>query len=140
MWHIARRNERDSWSPWKQTDPGFVSFEGDLAGIVDIPTPRRLEVMPYVSGKLTRAPGDPANPFYRANDTKPSAGADRKHGLPSGLTLTATVNPDLGQLEVAPAVVNLSASQTFFPEKRPSFVDWGIIFKIGSVNDRPSYG
>lgn len=63
MRDIARRVERDSWSPWKQTDPGFVSFEGDLAGIVDIPTPRRLEIMPYVSAKLTRAPGDPANPF-----------------------------------------------------------------------------
>ena len=47
MRDVARRNERDSWSPWKQTDPGFVSFEGDLRGILDIPTPRRLELMPY---------------------------------------------------------------------------------------------
>ena len=87
MRDVARRNERDSWSSWKTTDPGFVSNEGDLAGIVDIPTPRRFEVMPYVSTKLTRAPGDPANPFYKANDAKPSAGADLKYGLPNGLTL-----------------------------------------------------
>jgi hypothetical protein len=140
MRDIARRNARDSWSPWKQTDPGFVSFEGDLAGIVDIPTPRRLEIMPYVSGKLTRAPGDPANPFYRANDTKPSAGADLKYGLPSGLTLTATVNPDFGQVEVDPAVVNLSAYETFFPEKRPFFVEGSNTFNIGSINGGPSYG
>jgi hypothetical protein len=78
--------------------------------------------MPYVSTKLTRAPGDRANPFYRANDAKPSAGADLKYGLPNGLTLTATVNPDFGQVEVDPAVVNLSAFETFFPEKRPFFV------------------
>ncbi|HEX9608195.1 MAG TPA: DUF5916 domain-containing protein [Gemmatimonadaceae bacterium] len=140
MRDIARRNERDSWSPWKQTDPGFVSFEGDLAGIVDIPTPRRLEVMPYASAKLTRAPGDPANPFYWPNDTKPSAGVDLKYGLPSGLTLTATVNPDFGQVEVDPAVVNLSAYETFFPEKRPFFVEGANIFNIGSVNGGPSYG
>ena len=140
MRDIARRNERDSWSPWKQTDPGFVSFEGDLAGIVDIPTPRRLEIVPYLSAKLTREPGDPANPFYRANDTKPSAGADLKYGLPSGLTLTATVNPDFGQVEVDPAVVNLSAFETFFPEKRPFFVEGANIFNIGAINGGPSYG
>ncbi len=140
MRDVARRNERDSWSPWKQTDPGFVSFEGDLRGILDIPTPRRLELMPYASTKLTRAPGDPANPFYRANDAKPSAGADLKYGLPSGLTLTATVNPDFGQVEVDPAVVNLSAYETFFPEKRPFFVEGANIFNIGSINGGPSYG
>ncbi len=140
MRDIARRNERDSWSPWKTTDPGFVSFEGDLAGIVDIPTPRRLEIVPYISGKLTRAPGDRANPFYRSNDAKPSAGADLKYGLPSGLTLTATVNPDFGQVEVDPAVVNLSAYESFFPEKRPFFVEGANIFAIGSINGGPSFG
>ncbi|HEV7836956.1 MAG TPA: DUF5916 domain-containing protein [Gemmatimonadaceae bacterium] len=137
---VARRNERDSWSPWKQTDPGFVSMSGDLTGIVDIPTPRRLEIMPYLSTKLTRVPGDRANPFYRANDAKPSAGADLKYGLPSGLTLTATVNPDFGQVEVDPAVVNLSAYETFFPEKRPFFVEGASIFNIGSIQGGPSYG
>jgi hypothetical protein len=140
MRDIARRNERDSWSPWKQTDPGFVSLEGDLAGVVDIPTPRRLEIMPYVSGKLTRAPGNPANPFYRSNDAKPSAGADLKYGLPRGLTLTATVNPDFGQVEVDPAVVNLSAYETFFPEKRPFFVEGANLFNIGAISGGPSYG
>ncbi|MEP6550692.1 MAG: carbohydrate binding family 9 domain-containing protein, partial [Gemmatimonadales bacterium] len=52
MRDIARRNERDSWSPWKTTDPGFVSLEGDLTGIMDIPTPRRMEITPYISGRL----------------------------------------------------------------------------------------
>ena len=140
MRDVARRQERDSWSPWKTTDPGFVSLEGDLAGLVDIPTPRRFEVMPYVSTKLTRAPGDPANPFYKVNDAKPSAGADLKYGLPDGLTLTATVNPDFGQVEVDPAVVNLSAYETFFPEKRPFFIEGANIFNIGEIQGGPSYG
>src|SRR3954462_10869114 len=140
MRDIARRNERDSWSPWKTTDPGFVSFEGDLAGILDVPTPQRLEVLPYLSTKLTRAPGNPSNPFYKANDASPSAGADLKYGLPGGLTLTATVNPDFGQVEVDPAVVNLSAYETFFPEKRPFFVEGANIFNIGSINGGPGYG
>src|SRR3954469_10900933 len=140
MRDIARRNERDSWSPWKTTDPGFVSFEGDLAGILDVPTPQRLEVLPYVSTKLTRAPGNSANPFYKANDASPSAGADLKYGLPGGLTLTATVNPDFGQVEVDPAVVNLSAYETFFPEKRPFFVEGSDVFSFGQVRRNNDYG
>src|SRR5688500_16746690 len=137
---VARRNERDSWSPWKTTDPGYVSFSGDLVGIVDIPTPQRLEVMPYLSTKVTREPGDRSNPFFRATDASPSVGADVKYGLPGGLTLTATVNPDFGQVEVDPAVVNLSAFESFFPEKRPFFVEGASIFSLGTIRGGPSYG
>ena len=59
MRDIARRNERDSWSPWTPNDAGFVSRFGDLNGLVDVPTPQRLEVTPYVSTRLTRAPAIP---------------------------------------------------------------------------------
>jgi hypothetical protein len=137
---IARRSERDSWSPWKLNDAGYISFEGDLTGIVDIPTPQRLEVMPYVSTKLTRAPGDRDNPFYSLNDFRQSVGADLKLGLPGGLTLTATANPDFGQVEVDPAVVNLSAFESFFPEKRPFFVEGASIFNLGRLRGGPSFG
>jgi hypothetical protein len=137
---IARKSERDTWSPWKSTDPGYISFAGDLTGIVDIPTPQRLEVMPYASAKLARSPGVLSDPFYRRNDFKPSFGADLKYGLPGGLTLTATANPDFGQVEVDPAVVNLSAFESFFPEKRPFFVEGADIFNLGRLRGGPSYG
>ncbi len=137
---IARRSERASWSPWTRNDPGYISFAGDLTGITDIPTPQRLEVMPFVSSKLSRAPGDNANPFYSLNDFRQSVGADLKYGLPGGLTLTATANPDFGQVEVDPAVVNLSAFESFFPEKRPFFVEGASIFNLGRLRGGPSYG
>ncbi|HEY8309472.1 MAG TPA: DUF5916 domain-containing protein [Gemmatimonadaceae bacterium] len=133
MRDIARRNERDSWAPWTQQSPGFVSTFGRLTNLTGIPSPQRLELMPYVSAGLTRAPGTSANPFYRSNDTKFSGGADAKYGLPNGLTLTATVNPDFGQVEVDPAVVNLTAFETFFPEKRPFFLEGSDIFDFGTV-------
>lgn len=136
---IARYNERDSWSPWTRQSPGYVSSFGDLTGLSDVPVPTRLELVPYVSTKLTRAPGTSANPFYRANDTKPSAGADVRYGLPNGLTLTATVNPDFGQVEVDPAVVNLTAFETFFPEKRPFFLEGSDVFQFGQVHNNASY-
>ena len=51
-----------------------------------------------------------------------------KYGLTSNFTLDATVNPDFGQVEVDPAVVNLSQFETFFPEKRPFFLEGTSIF------------
>ena len=51
----------------------------------------------------------------------------------SNLTLTGTVNPDFGQVEADPAVLNLSAFETFFQEKRPFFVEGNALFQV-SVN------
>src|SRR3989454_8753736 len=54
--------------------------------------------------------------------------------LTSNLTLNATVNPDFGQVEVDPAVVNLSAFETFFEERRPFFVEGAGYFGFGGLN------
>ena len=140
MRDIARRQARDSWSPWTRTVPGFVSRFGDLRGLVDIPTPTRLEVMPYVSAQTTRAPGDAGNPFYSKTEFRPSVGGDLRYGLPGGLTLSATINPDFGQVEVDPSVVNLSAFETFFPEKRPFFLEGANLFNFGRVRTYNDYG
>jgi uncharacterized protein DUF5916 len=89
-------------------------------------------VMPYV---LTRAsdvtPADARNPFLEERDYGVRFGADVKALLGSNLTLSATVNPDFGQVEVDPAVVNLSAFETFFSEKRPFFVEGSGLFGFG---------
>ena len=140
MRDIARWGERVSFNPWVPDGSGFVSRFGDLTGLVDIPQPKRLEVLPYVSTKVTRAPGDPKDPFYHRTDAKPNAGGDIRYGLPGGLTLTGTVNPDFGQVEVDPAVVNLSAYETFFPEKRPFFLEGADIFNFGQVIRNNDYG
>ena len=140
MRDVARRQERDTWNPWIPDGRGFVSRFGDLRGLVDVPTPQRLEVVPYVSSKFTRAPGNPADPFFKATSVKPSGGADVKYGLPAGLTLTATINPDFGQVEVDPSVVNLSAFETFFPEKRPFFLEGADIFQFGQIVTQNDFG
>jgi hypothetical protein len=93
-----------------------------------------------VSSRLTRAPGNPADPFFKRSDVSPSAGADLRYGLPAGLTLTATVNPDFGQVEVDPSVVNLSAFETFFPEKRPFFLEGADVFSFGNINTQNDFG
>ena len=140
MRDIARNNERASFARWVPQEAGFVSRFGDLTGLVDIPNPSRLEIMPYVSSKLTSAPGDKLNPFYESKRFEPSVGGDLRWGIPGGLTLTATVNPDFGQVEVDPAVVNLSAFETFFPEKRPFFLEGSDVFSFGQVRRNNDYG
>ncbi|HEX5580199.1 MAG TPA: DUF5916 domain-containing protein, partial [Gemmatimonadaceae bacterium] len=139
MRDVARRNERASFSPWTPQSPGFVSSFGDLTGLVGVGEPRRLEVLPYVSTKAVRAPGSALDPFYSSTDLTPAVGGDVRMGLPGGFTLTGTVNPDFGQVEVDPAVVNLTAFETFFPEKRPFFLEGSDVFSFGNVRSNNSF-
>ncbi len=111
------------WSPFREESGVFVSRFGELRGLRPGSPPRRVEMMPYSVARLTRAPGDPDDPFFRANEWGGSLGADLKVGLGPALTLTATLNPDFGQVEADPSVVNLTAFETFFPEKRPFFTE-----------------
>ncbi len=128
---LARNEETATWSPMPPQQPGVVSRYGDLVGLDSLVAPKRLEILPYVSSQVTRAPGSAANPFYQPTDATGRIGADVRYGLPAGLTLTATVNPDFGQVEVDPAVVNLSAFEVFFPERRPFFLEGVDIFRFG---------
>jgi hypothetical protein len=140
MRDIARRGERASWSPWTRDVPGFVSRFGTLTGIEGVRSPRALEIQPYATARLTRVPGDAQNPFYRETQPGAAVGADLRMGLPAGMTLSATINPDFGQVEADPAEVNLSAFETFFSERRPFFTEGADIFRFGETRAFNRYG
>ena len=125
----GRSGEISFWSPIMPNAGRTVSLFGELHGDRVVDAPRRLEVLPYTLAKLTREPGSKKNPFYSRNSTGASAGADIKYGISSNLTLTATINPDFGQVEADPSVVNLGAFETFFTEKRPFFTEGSEIFR-----------
>ena len=59
-----------------------------------------------------------------------TVGADFKYRVASNLTLDATINPDFGQVESDPAVLNLSAYESFFDERRPFFVAGRGLFRF----------
>jgi hypothetical protein len=105
---IARRGEWSWWSPVLPTVGGLVSQAGELHELGDVRPSRRVEVIPYTVGRVTAAPSDPGNPFYRERDGAASAGGDLRFGIGSSLTVSATINPDFGQVEADPSVVNLS--------------------------------
>ena len=117
---IERYAERDSWPLFSPTRNGLVSQLGRLTGITGITTAQRLEITPYaVTKNVTRTL--PNSRFGRTQQL--SAGGDIKFGITPNVTLDATVNPDFGQVEADPAVLNLSAFETFFAERRPFFVE-----------------
>ena len=111
------------------TESGLASRMAHLTGLNGIRTPRHLELLPYVTARSELVtPASASNPFNDGSRVFGGAGLDLKYGLATNLTLDVTINPDFGQVEVDPAVVNLSASETFFEEKRPFFTEGSQIF------------
>ena len=136
VWRQENRlNELSQWAFWKRTETGGPAMFGHLDGLVIQRSPERAEILPYVVGRSNNVPlSDPANPFERPHVVDERVGADASVLLTSNLTLNATVNPDFGQVEVDPAVVNLSAFETFYDEKRPFFVEGAGYFGLGGLN------
>jgi uncharacterized protein DUF5916/cellulose/xylan binding protein with CBM9 domain len=120
------KGERVGWPLYRVSRRGFVSQLGDVVGLNGLAAPRRLEIAPYAVAKNLPAAG-----FER--DQKFDGGADIKYGITSNITVDATVNPDFGQVEADPSVVNLTSFETFYQERRPFFVEGTGIFNF-SVN------
>jgi hypothetical protein len=128
---IARHNEQDYFVYVPKNENGFVSRFAQLKGINGISPPGKLEVLPYVTTRAEYTHPEPDDPFNNGSAYIPGLGADIKVGLGTNLNLTATINPDFGQVEIDPAVINLSDVETFFTEKRPFFVEGSTIFNFG---------
>ncbi|MEP6834073.1 MAG: DUF5916 domain-containing protein [Gemmatimonas sp.] len=120
--NVADIAERVQWTLIPVAAAGFSSRFGHLDGIQGIPPARHIELLPYVATDLTyRAADKKENPFLNRYSAR--IGGDIKVGLGPNLTLDATVNPDFGQVEADPAVVNLTAFEQVFEERRPFFIE-----------------
>jgi hypothetical protein len=131
---IGRVNEESWFAFVPRRERAVVGRYGHLTGMSGLAPRGRLELLPYV---VTRARYDTpaqstdvtfANPFRDGSERTASLGLDLKYRLASNITLDATVNPDFGQVEVDPAVVNLTAYETRFEERRPFFIEGSEIF------------
>lgn len=120
---VFREEERSLWQPKSQEETGWVSRFGELRGLVDLPVPRRIELMPYSLTRLDRFGAENGDPFTDGRDSKVALGLDGKVGVSSNLTLDFTINPDFGQVEADPSELNLSEFETFFQERRPFFIE-----------------
>src|SRR6058998_3010824 len=132
---IQRYGDRLSWPLYRNSQAGITSQLGELTGLEGLPSPRRPELAPYMVTKNVSVPT--GGTFDRSQ--KVTGGADLKYGITPNLTLDATINPDFGQVEADPAVLNLTAFESFFQERRPFFVQGAGIFRFdvncAAVND-----
>jgi len=115
---VYRYAQRVSWPIIRQSQAGFVSQFGEITGLDGLEAPRRLEAAPYFVTKNVSQISN--NTLERGQDL--TVGGDLKYRVASNLKLDATINPDFGQVEADPGVLNLTAFETFFREQRPFFV------------------
>lgn len=143
---IARNREQAVFSFTPKDERAGIARYGHLVGIREIEQKRGLEVLPYVLGRAEYLDVDQsssvdfANPYRDGSEYFSGAGLDVKYRLSSNLTVDAAVNPDFGQVEVDPAVVNLTAFETRFQEKRPFFVEGADIFGFGGRGGGGGFG
>ena len=120
--------EESYYALLSKLEKGIASRMAELEGVlVDSPS-RRFELLPYAVSNYHSAPATPGDPFFDGTATNGRIGLDLSYGLGASFTLDATINPDFGQVEADPAVINLSAFETFQGERRPFFVEDARIF------------
>jgi hypothetical protein len=131
-------NERSYYALVSRTRQGMVSQMGRIEGVLVARPARRIEARPYAVTSLRNGPAEPGDPFFDGSSSNNRLGVDLRYGLGAAFTLDATVNPDFGQVEADPAVINLTAFEVFFPEQRPFFVEDARVFDYGLSGGRNS--
>ena len=120
--YISMLHETDEWAYIPRSGAGEVSRWGKLGNLVGLPATMPLELRPFVVGRVRRR--DAATTQVKSGtDETASAGMDLKWHPTQALTLDATLNPDFAQVEADEAVLNLTTFETYYPEKRPFFLE-----------------
>jgi hypothetical protein len=129
---LYRKNETTFWQHIPKEAPGMVHLFGELKGLDQIKPRKIFDVTPYGVARTETFKAVPENPFQASGRlSKLNGGIDAKIGVTNNMTMDLTINPDFGQVEADPSVVNLSAYETFFTEKRPFFIEGNNITNFG---------
>jgi hypothetical protein len=121
---VDARQETDDWAYYPRRAASFVPYFGRLDNLAGLPPPRRIELRPFVVGHLEhRAADADTGALEHGVLGGGSAGLDAKAHLSNELTLDLALNPDFGQVDADTVILNLSTFETFFPEKRPFFLE-----------------
>jgi hypothetical protein len=136
---IPRLGEISEWPYIPVTErSNLVARYGQITNIQGLEPRRNIQFRPYALSGLDIYE-NPVSPRTGEYTTRQDIGGDIKFGLGSNMMLDLTVNPDFGQVEADPAVLNLTAFETFFAEKRPFFIEGADIFQFGIGMSRLFY-
>ena len=114
---VAYRNERYGWPGLSYNQPKFMSALQPM-DLGDVHPKQHWEIYPYVASSDNAITGNQDSTLGMSFSWRPSG----------NLQLTGTVNPEFGAVESDDVVVNLTAYETFFPEKRLFFVEGSEVF------------
>lgn len=123
---IPRNGEENFWPRYSNKIEGRLNQEGVMKGLENISPGRNMQFTPHATMRSYRAPDlrDITSPRYERRDFKGEAGLDSKIVLRDSLVLDATVKPDFSQVESdEPQTTANRRFETFFPEKRPFFIE-----------------
>lgn len=121
---VERFQEMDQWQAIPSDSNRRVSAFGDIQGLTGLSPGKSWKLVPYVAAKARTHTREP----YLERGGSADAGLDFRYGLGTNFALTGTLNPDFGQVETDSVVLNLSTYETFYPEKRPFFLEGFQIF------------
>ena len=127
---IYRLKEEDNWKLIPLDAPSAVYLFGELHGLKNISNKRNFELLPFAKAKyLSDAVNNPALGF----------GLDGKIGVTSDFTLDYTINPDFGQVEADPSILNLTSYEVYYDEKRPFFLEGNKMLEYKAGTDMLFY-
>src|SRR5262249_30681982 len=120
--YVSARQEIDEWAFIPRNVAGEVSHYGTLGPLEGLRAGSPFEIRPFALAKLRRREPTP-DTLTSGTDVSAAAGLDAKWHIARDLTLDATVLPDFAQVEADQVVLNVTTYETFFPEKRPFFLE-----------------
>jgi hypothetical protein len=132
--YISTKQETDEWALVSRSAGGEVSHYGVLGGLVGLSARTPFELRPFVLGRMRRQDatsvtipttgnGTFAGTLPAVTDFPLSAGLDIKWHPSQDLTFDGTINPDFAQVEADQLILNLTTYETYYPEKRPFFLE-----------------
>ncbi len=135
---IRENNETQNWSLIPLKNNGHLFSFGEMHGMTALPKPKSIEILPYVLGKSTIEPKIEGSPYQTGSSLAGNMGLDGKVIL-GDYTMDITINPDFGQVELDPSVMNLTAYETYYDEKRPFFLEGKYIMDFNNGGDQMFY-
>ena len=114
---VSHKDERYQWPGHPYSSAKFLSAFNEMK-VEGVQPVSHLAVIPFAAATLDQANDD--------NDLR--IGADIAWKPSPKLEVSATLNPDFGAVEADDVVLNLTAFETFFPEKRLFFLEGNEVF------------
>jgi len=122
---IRRKVEESLWSGWARNQGlTYMPAAGRLQGLDGLRQGLGLDLLPYVVGNASAAPGRGAPSSVKTG----ALGGDVVYNLTPGLRANLSINTDFAETEVDQRQVNLTRFPLFYPEKRAFFLEGSNVF------------